>query len=182
MGLMRPSCSPRAVAGVAADLPVVAVGRVAVAALAAAAQAAVRAPAQPEALVPAAQDRPDRRPVARAVRAEAQPSISSARNTLTQAQTALARGDFRQAQSRAEGLLQARIPRDVRAAALLVAGDAAYAMRSYRHALVRYSEFLSLPRAALQSGWAQLREGRRDGARLSWMQTARRGPEPRRGR
>ena len=111
------------------------------------------------------------------------PSISSARNTLTQAQTALARGDFRQAQSRAEGLLQARIPRDVRAGALLVAGDAAYALRSYRHALVRYSEFLSLQdtgpdaaRAALQSGWAQLREGRRDGARLSWMQTADRFP------
>jgi tetratricopeptide (TPR) repeat protein len=109
--------------------------------------------------------------------------ISSAQKKLTRAQTALTRREFRDAQDSAEELLRTRIPPDVLAGALLVAGDAAYAMRAYGRAVVRYSEFLSLQatgpdamHAALQRGWAQLRDGRRDGARLSWMETADRSP------
>jgi len=72
----------------------------------------------------------------------------------------------------------------VRAAALLVAGDAAFALRSYKPALVRYSEFLSLqssgPDAAhgvLQLGWTGLRDGQRDAARQSWIEVADRFPD-----
>ena len=96
---------------------------------------------------------------------------------------ALARGEFHRARRAAEALLYDWAPHDVRVGALLVAGDAAYATRSYRDALVHYREFLSLQasgpqaaHAALQAAWAQLRAGQRDAARLSWLQTADRFP------
>ena len=111
------------------------------------------------------------------------PSAASVQSVLVEAQTALAEGQLRQAQRSAETLLQIRLPVELRAAALLVAADAAYGMRSYRQAAKRYGEFLSnhdqrpeAPRAAVALGWAQLRQGERDRARRSWMQTADRFP------
>ena len=96
---------------------------------------------------------------------------------------ALARGEFHRARRAAEALLYDWAPHDLRVGALLVACDAAYAMRSYRDALVHYRELLSLQdsgpqaaHAALQAAWAQLRAGQRDAARLSWLQTADRFP------
>ncbi len=63
----------------------------------------------------------------------------------------------------------------MRAAALLVAGDAAYNMQSYGLAAARYGELQSryadMPesvRAAMAVGWAELRQGRRDHARRAW--------------
>ncbi|HEX4995655.1 MAG TPA: tetratricopeptide repeat protein [Methylomirabilota bacterium] len=71
----------------------------------------------------------------------------------------------------------------MRAAALVVAGDAAYGMGAYRLAAERYSEALlsdELPpnaaHATLALGWAELRLGRREDARLTWMRVARQFP------
>jgi tetratricopeptide (TPR) repeat protein len=80
----------------------------------------------------------------------------------------------------ADALSQANVPRNVRAAALLVAGDAAYAMQSYGVAAARYGELQSryrddMPesaRAALGVGWAELRQGHRDHARAAWTAAA----------
>jgi TolA-binding protein len=110
--------------------------------------------------------------------------IAALRYELTRAQTALARGDFRRARARAEALLYDWAPDDLRAAALLVAADAAHATGAYRDALGHYGAFLSLrdrgpnaAHAAVQMGWAQLREGQRDAARLSWAAMADRFPD-----
>jgi TolA-binding protein len=102
------------------------------------------------------------------------------RNDLIRAQAALSRRELREAQNRAEALLQSRrMPPDMVAAALLVAADAAYGMRWYGRAAVRYDEYLSLQptgpdaaRVAFHSGWAHLRDGRRDAARLAWERMA----------
>jgi TolA-binding protein len=99
------------------------------------------------------------------------------------AQAALTERRFREAHSNAETLLQGRVPRDVRGAALLVAADAAYGMRWYREAAGRYREFVSkhgerpeAARAAMALGWAQLRDGERARARRSWGQAAEKFP------
>lgn len=103
----------------------------------------------------------------------------SPQRELADAQRALARGQYGEAQRRAGELLTARIPHDVRSAALLVAADAAYADGAYAHARARYGELLSLQdgspaaaHAAFQVGWINLREGRRDDARVAWVQAA----------
>jgi TolA-binding protein len=102
---------------------------------------------------------------------------------LDRARTALARGDVRQALSRAESLLSVDAPELVRAGALLVAADAAYAMGAYARAGARYGEFLSrhgtgpaAPRAAMALGWAELRGGHRENARRWWTAIADRFP------
>ncbi|MEX2220157.1 MAG: tetratricopeptide repeat protein [Candidatus Rokuibacteriota bacterium] len=95
----------------------------------------------------------------------------------------LAAGAFAEALSRADAVLRARISPDMRAAALILAGDAAYGMGAHRLAAERYNEALlsdelppDAPHATLALGWAELRLGRREDARLTWMRVARQFP------
>ena len=95
----------------------------------------------------------------------------------------MASGEFAQAQSRVDAVLRARPSPAVRAAALVLAGDAAYGMGAYRQAAERYQEALlsddlplDAPHATLALGWAELRLGRREDARLTWMRVARQFP------
>ncbi len=80
-------------------------------------------------------------------------------------------------------LLRGGVPEAVRSAALLVAADAAYGMRSYGQAAARYREFLSrheeapeTPGAAMALGWAEFRLGDRARARRSWTGVADKFP------
>ena len=95
----------------------------------------------------------------------------------------MASGAFAQAQSRVDTVLRARPSPGVRASALVLAGDAAYGMGAYRLAAERYEEALQsdelpldAPHATLALGWAELRLGRREEARLTWMRVARQFP------
>jgi tetratricopeptide (TPR) repeat protein len=95
----------------------------------------------------------------------------------------LAAGAFVQAQARAEGVLRALVPASVRATALVLAGDAAYALGAYRTAANRYCEAVradQLPAEAAHTGfalgWAALRLGRRDQAQYTWGQVAQQFP------
>jgi tetratricopeptide (TPR) repeat protein len=95
----------------------------------------------------------------------------------------MAAGAFAQAQSRTDTVLRARPAPAVRATALVLAGDAAYGMGAYRLAAERYEEALQsdelppdAPHATLALGWAELRLGRRENARLTWMRVARQFP------
>ncbi len=95
----------------------------------------------------------------------------------------MASGAFAQAQSRVDTVLRARPSPRVRASALVLAGDAAYGMGAYRLAAERYEEALQsdelpldAPHATLALGWAELRLGRREEARLTWMRVARQFP------
>jgi len=99
------------------------------------------------------------------------------------ARTDLAAGAFAQALSRAETVLRARVSPGLRATALVLAGDAAYGMGAYRLAAERYNEALlsdelppDAPHATLALGWAELRLGRREDARRTWMRAARQFP------
>ncbi len=96
----------------------------------------------------------------------------------------LASGAFAAAQSRAEAVLRASPPPEARASALILAGDAAYGLGAYERAAQRYGEALQsdelpaeAPRATLARGWAELRLGRREDARLTWVQVSRQFPK-----
>ena len=102
---------------------------------------------------------------------------------LEQMRADLAAGAFAQALSRADTVLRARLSPETRAAALVLAGDAAYGTGAYRLAADRYGEALlsdelpaDAPRATLALGWAELRLGRREEARRTWMRVARQFP------
>ncbi|HEX6081861.1 MAG TPA: tetratricopeptide repeat protein [Methylomirabilota bacterium] len=76
-------------------------------------------------------------------------------------------------------MLRQTSPPGVRAAALLLSGDAAYGLRAYTRASERYREFLSMydlaveaPQAMLALGWAEFRLGRVEQARRTWTQLA----------
>jgi tetratricopeptide (TPR) repeat protein len=95
----------------------------------------------------------------------------------------MAAGAFAQAQSRVDAVLRSRPAPGIRAAALVLAGDAAYAIGAYRLAAERYEEALlsdelpsDAPHATLALGWAELRLGRRESARHTWMRVARQFP------
>ena len=95
----------------------------------------------------------------------------------------MAAGAFAQAQSRMEGVLRGRLSPAMRATALVLAGDAAYATGAHRLAAERYQEALQsdelppeAPHATFALGWAELRQGRREDARLTWMRVARQFP------
>lgn len=95
----------------------------------------------------------------------------------------LASGAFARAQSRADAVLRGRVSPGMRATALIFAGDAAYGMGAYRLAAERYEEALlsdelppDAPHATLALGWAELRLGRREDARRTWMRVARQFP------
>ena len=91
------------------------------------------------------------------------------------------------AQVTAEGLVGDSSPA-VRAAALVVAGEAAYGARAYDRAAGHYERFLAdFPNAAeapsvrLALGWTELRRGRLDGARQIWTRFADEQPKDPRG-
>ena len=95
----------------------------------------------------------------------------------------MAAGAFSQAQSRMDTVLRGRPSPAIRATALVLAGDAAYAMGAHRLAAERYQEALQsdelppdAPHATFALGWAELRLGRREDARLTWMRVARQFP------
>jgi tetratricopeptide (TPR) repeat protein len=80
-------------------------------------------------------------------------------------------------------VLRTRVSPGMRATALILAGDAAYGMGAYHLAAARYGEALlsdelppDAPHATLALGWAELRQGRREAARLTWMRVARQFP------
>jgi tetratricopeptide (TPR) repeat protein len=94
---------------------------------------------------------------------------------LARAQAALARRAFSDAQRDAETVLRAPVSREMRASALLVAADAAYAAHAYPAAARHYGQFVAeqknapdAARATLALGWARLRSGDPDGARAAW--------------
>ena len=110
-------------------------------------------------------------------------SGASESGAVGEAQGALVEGRYRDAHSAAVKLLRRRSPDDVRAAALLIAGDAAYAMGAYPEAAGHYGEFLAkhadrveAPHAAWLLPWAALRSGDSAAARRSWTEMARRFP------
>jgi len=83
-------------------------------------------------------------------------------------------------------VLRALVPASVRATALVLAGDAAYALGAYRTAANRYGEALradQLPAEAAHTGfalgWAQLRLGRGDQAQNTWVRVAQQFPADR---
>jgi TolA-binding protein len=95
----------------------------------------------------------------------------------------LAAGSFAQALARTDTVLRARVSPRMRATTLILAGDAAYGMGAYHLAAARYGEALlsdelppDAPHATLALGWAELRQGRREDARLTWMRAARQFP------
>jgi tetratricopeptide (TPR) repeat protein len=102
---------------------------------------------------------------------------------LAQAREALSRRQYAEALRLAESLLRVRVDDSIRAPALLIAADAAYALQAYGLAATRYGEFVAAfpqspeaPRAAMARGWAELRSGQRERARLAWVQMADRFP------
>jgi len=105
---------------------------------------------------------------------------AAATSLLAKARKELERRNFVEAQRHAEALLQARVPKPVRAGALLVAADAAYALRAYGQSAARYDEFVAgqepgpeTLRAAMAVGWARLRQGDRERARAAWTAFAK---------
>jgi TolA-binding protein len=95
----------------------------------------------------------------------------------------LASGAYGDARARAEALLRGRPSADLRAAALAVAGDAAYGMGAYPAAAGHYGEILladevpaEAAHATLGLGWAELRMGRREAARGTWLRLSRQFP------
>ncbi|MCI0547465.1 MAG: tetratricopeptide repeat protein [Candidatus Rokubacteria bacterium] len=91
--------------------------------------------------------------------------------------------DFNEARAAAEGLLRESSPPlspELRAAALILAGEAGYWSRQYEGAAASYGRFLTeLPQrperaqVAFSLGWAELRRGRAAAARESWERLAR---------
>jgi tetratricopeptide (TPR) repeat protein len=103
---------------------------------------------------------------------------------LARAESALSRRAFVDAQRRAEALLQAPLPHDIRGRALMVAGDAAYANRAYVAATRHYGAFVTeysdgpeASRVAMALGWARLRSRDREGARAAWSAFADSRPD-----
>lgn len=114
-----------------------------------------------------------------AVDGSAASATSASAALLAQARAALGRRDFREALGHAEAVVRAGAPDSLRAPALLVSGDAAYALQSYGPAAARYEEYLAkhrlapdAARAAMALGWAELRNGRRERARQAWTRVA----------
>lgn len=108
---------------------------------------------------------------------------ASATALLDRARAELASGNFPAALLQAETVLRASTSKDVRAAALFLAGTAAYGMRAYTRATERYGELVAkhervpdAPQAALALGWAELGLGHLDRARRSWALLARKFP------
>jgi tetratricopeptide (TPR) repeat protein len=88
--------------------------------------------------------------------------------------------EFAQARDGARKLgTDAAAPAQMRAAALVLGGEAAYWARDYPQAVAAYNGFLSAhptapeaPMASLALGWAELRSGRPEAARQRWTRYA----------
>jgi TolA-binding protein len=88
--------------------------------------------------------------------------------------------EFARAQAAAQQLLSQPLEADVRGAALVLAGEAAYWAQNYAQAAAHYARFLSdfgsrpeAPAVGLALGWAEFRRGRLDAARERWAVFAR---------
>jgi TolA-binding protein len=91
--------------------------------------------------------------------------------------------EFARAEASAKSLLAEPLPADLHAAALLLAGEAAYWARDYEGAAELYGRFLAeqpkeheTPGVGLALGWAELRRGRPDAARERWIRFASEAP------
>ena len=102
--------------------------------------------------------------------------------TLRLAQLDFDTREFAQARDSARKLqADTAVPVEIRAAALVLGGEAAYWARDYPQAVAAYSSFLSnhpsnpqAPVASLALGWAELRAGKPDAARQRWAGFAQR--------
>ena len=91
--------------------------------------------------------------------------------------------EFTQALAGANGLLNESPPADLRAAAMVLAGEAAYWARDYDQAVASYTRFLTdlpnhpvAPKVVLSLGWAEFRRGRADAARQRFTTFAQQAP------
>lgn len=91
--------------------------------------------------------------------------------------------EFAQALTGAKGLLNESPPVDLRAAAMVLAGEAAYWSRDYDQAIAAYTRFLTdlpkhpaAPKVVLSLGWAEFRRGRADAARQRFTTFAQQAP------
>jgi TolA-binding protein len=87
--------------------------------------------------------------------------------------------EFGQAQARLDALLRQPLDADIRAAVLVLGGEAGYAARDWDQAADRYGRFLSeygsspeAPSVQLALAWTQFRRGRFEEARKLWTQFA----------
>jgi TolA-binding protein len=102
--------------------------------------------------------------------------------TLRLAQLDFETREFVQARDAARKLqTDTAVPVEIRAAALVLGGEAAYWARDYPHAVAAYTSFLSnhpsypqAPVASVALGWAELRAGKPDAARQRWAAFAQR--------
>jgi TolA-binding protein len=92
--------------------------------------------------------------------------------------------DFAQAEAAARKLVGGRLIPDQRAAALVLAGEAAYWARDYEQAVGLYNWFLTdlpghpqAPLIGLALSWAELRRGRPAAARQRWEAFVRAAPD-----
>ncbi|HKA63068.1 MAG TPA: tetratricopeptide repeat protein [Methylomirabilota bacterium] len=100
--------------------------------------------------------------------------------TLRLAQLDFDTREFAQARDSARKLQgDSAVPAEIRAAALVLGGEAAYWARDYTQASTAYSTFLTnhgsypqAPVASLALGWAELRGGKPDAARQRWTRFA----------
>ena len=90
---------------------------------------------------------------------------------------------FAEAEAAAKSLLGGAVPPALRAAALVLGGEAAYWAGDYDQAVVFYTRFLAdLPndpdaaKVGLALGWAEFRRGRLDAARQRWTSFAQQAP------
>ena len=96
--------------------------------------------------------------------------------------------EFAQARDAARKLqTDTAAPIEIRAAALVLNGEAAYWARDYAQAAAAYDRFLTTypaypqtPAAAMAIGWAELRAGRIEAARQRWMRFAQLLPDDQR--
>jgi len=102
------------------------------------------------------------------------------RASLRIAQMNLRAREFSRSLAEAQELLRHPLSPELRAAALLLAGEAAYWAREYEAAALAFSRFVSeFPGHALAAevamglGWAELRQGKIEAARARWIAVAR---------
>jgi TolA-binding protein len=87
--------------------------------------------------------------------------------------------EIAQARTRIDAILNEPLTAELRAAALALGGEAAYAGRAWDEAAARYSRFLAefptspqAPSVMLALGWAEFRRGRFEAARDTWTRFA----------
>jgi TolA-binding protein len=95
------------------------------------------------------------------------------------AQMDLESREIAQARARIDALLNEPLTPELRAAALAIGGEAAYAAGTWDEAVARYSRFLAqfpaapqAPSVMLALGWAEFRRGRLEAARDTWTRFA----------